>query len=309
MNGRKRSGWIFDGGGFLSVYGVGFAKACWEAGLRPNYIQAVSGGLFNGAKICECRDVRQLEENWLAVDRGEAGRVFDIRLRPLAARLLRKENSLFSSKGVDYLIRNYLDFKKINKSPLEMEVAITNESKDCRSEFFNNRQLTPEIAHAAIALMGFLPPVKIKDSYCSDGMFFSVRRALRKRCQVIFLFLNDSPINGHTSPANQSAITRVKRCIHVANNHKVLEELYSLLRERRDLFLLPHPFLPPPIKELQMATRNRQRQERALVCFAPQTLIESLQLVSFKSGDLREAISHGYEIGKKIIQQLPNQFF
>ncbi len=299
-------GWIFDGGGFLCAYGVGMAKACWEKGIKPDYIQCVSGGVFSAAKIIESQDIKELEKIWLEVEDHGPNAIFNKR-----GMLLRLgKNSLFSNHGIWQLLKR-LDMEKIAGSPTELEVILSNESKDNQTEFFSNQKLKPEDYEdfkkalcATTALMGFLPPVKIKNQIFSDGLHIDVRRALQKGCDTVFIFSNIRTSALAGDPESTSWYWRLRNCLRIVINREMRSELNSILKENEDLIIQPNPSHSTEIVQLREKFSRRKSWRRRIIYINPAIMLPTLEIITFSQGDIRKAIDHGYRTARETARNL-----
>ena len=75
--GLGKVGVVFGGGGFGGAYSVGHVKALAAHGVKADFVQGVSVGVMNAAKLVETNwDVAALEEKWRTVERLGASAIF-----------------------------------------------------------------------------------------------------------------------------------------------------------------------------------------------------------------------------------------
>lgn len=304
-----RIGWVFDGGGFLSAYGVGMAEGCWNASIRPHYIQAVSGGVFAGAKIAENRGMFNLLKIWHDIDKSRSSRVFN-RTRAL---LRLRSNSLFDDRGIRKLIQ-YINPELIRESPIDFDVVVTNETRNHQREFVSNRDLQPgcsadfvEMLYASTALMGFLPPVRMHECVYSDGMYYDIRRAFQQKCQTVFVFVNRQNYTDLIDdPYELGWQDRLKYSLKISARKNEMQSLAYLLRHHRNVALFHHPDLTEKVALMRrrLPLSQEKKPRRLIVYLSPTITIPSLEIIHFRQGDIAHAISHGCSLSRRVCRLL-----
>ena len=302
-------GWIFDGGGFTCARGAGMADACLELGIRPSYVQAVSGGIFNASKIVEKMDAKELRAIWQRVETKGPNAVFSKWYG--LWNLSRSKNALFHHGGITHLFDN-LDFKKIRESQVMLEIAVINESRSYRTDFFTNiskkasdDKVFKKMLYATTALMGFLPPARINNEVFSDGMYFDVKRAFYKiGCDTVFIFVNSPPAPRVFDPEMLGWHLRMRQCLRFAIKKTTNLEIKNLLQNNRDIYVHPHPYLESEIDRFAKKSFKRKNKKRMIVYVNPIHPIPTLELLSFKKGDISRAMEDAYKLTKEIASPL-----
>ena len=85
-------GVVFNGGGFTGAFSVGFAKAIWKNGIKPEIIQGVSVGAISAAKILE-KGIDELERTWLEIEKSGASAIFN--WWDVAPNIIKRNSGLF----------------------------------------------------------------------------------------------------------------------------------------------------------------------------------------------------------------------
>ncbi len=189
-------GMIFNGGGFTGAYSVGFAKALAARGIKPDFVQSVSVGVFSGGDLIATDwNVDALEKKWKATERLGSKKIFGRSWAGLLKNF--RGPNLFSNEGTSKFLVDSLDLEAIVASPVEFQVVTYNEKK-LRHEIFSNHdplfrrdpKLMKELMLAATGLQGFLPPVMINGEWHSDGGTFVLGEAIKAKCDTIFILSN-----------------------------------------------------------------------------------------------------------------------
>jgi NTE family protein len=188
-------GIIFNGGGFTGAFSVGYIKALWEYGIRPEHIQGVSVGALNAAKLLELENTKELEKIWLDIEKAKASNIFN--WKDIPGNIVRRSDSLYKNKGLLDIIQK-INIEKIINSPIKLQIVVCNESNGEKEIFCSHDQmfkedpkLLKEVILASASIPGILPLVKIGDQQYSDGIYFSLESMIETGCDTIFLFLND----------------------------------------------------------------------------------------------------------------------
>ena len=316
-------GVIFNGGGFTGAFSVGFAKAIWKNGIKPEYIQGVSVGALSGAKLVES-GIEELEKVWLELEQRGAKSIFN--WSDAVWNIPRKKSSIFNNHGIVELLSK-ADFAKIINSPTELQIVTTNESKDWEQEIFSNREekyrdnptsfKLPVLASTAV--QGGLPPVMIDNEQHSDGMIFSLEAAAKAGCDTIFLLLNDQAGTKQDRWDQRLSMSR-----HMFYDRNVEYELKDFLRNHKDFDVaetsnlnLEDKNLPPLIKRMIRAARSLRSVASSAVQgedinFVPhrifplhtRTPIETLSLFSLSNGDVKAAIEQGYDQASVLLDKI-----
>jgi predicted patatin/cPLA2 family phospholipase len=189
-------GMIFNGGGFTGAYSVGFAKALAARGIKPDFVQSVSVGVFSGGDLIGTNwDVAALEKKWKATEQLGSTKIFGRRWAGLLKNF--RGPHLFSNEGTSKFLVDSIDLEAIAASPIEFQIVTYNEKK-LRHEIFSNHdpgvrqnpKFIKQLMLAATGLQGFLPPVMINGEWHSDGGTFVLGEAIKARCDTIFILSN-----------------------------------------------------------------------------------------------------------------------
>ncbi len=302
--------WIKDGGGFRGAFSVGVSSVLWEH-YPPDYMQGVSVGALNAAKLAESRDPIELEVIWKKyIEKG--GQQTIANLFTVVVNYLQNRNALFSNQGI-YKLVNGLNVNKVAHSPIELDIVTTNERRDNLPEFFSNRNLTQDRYEdfrkaicASASMMGLFPPIYISQGLYSDGLNCCVETALAKGCETIFLFSNNSIwLTSLIPPENMDFQKRMRRGFQIEWSRWVLVYLENLLMKHGDLALHVHQDLPTPIANLASRfKRKNDKDAKKIIFIAPAKNIPTLSTLRFQYGDITSAINHGKQVAGRLLKQL-----
>lgn len=313
-------GVVFNGGGFSGAFSVGFARAIWELGIKPEHIQGVSVGTLNAAKIIES-GVKGLEHVWLDIEKDGASSIFN--WMDIAPNVLKRSNALFYQKGLLRIV-NGIDIAKIVQSPINLQIVTCNEFKDEQEEIFHNHdprfQENPELFRktilASTAIPGILPPIEINGEEHSDGVFFQLEPLISAGCDTIFLLLNDQAAERKARWDKRLAQER-----HKLYEKVVIAELKEILIKHKDYQVYAPDDLDLEQKNLPSLVRKMITAEKSIrstlisaakgddINFVPHRIIilyteapiSALYTTGFARGDIKTAINVGYVQAKNIL--------
>lgn len=315
-------GIIFNGGGFLGAFSVGYIKALWERGIRPAHVQGVSVGALNAAKLLELENTKELEQIWFEIEKAKASTVFN--WKDIPQNIFKKSAALFGIKGLWDIIQK-INVAKIISSPVELQIVTCNESMG-EKEIFSTRDekfiKDPDLLRQAIlasaSIPGVLPRVKIGEDQYSDGIYFSLEPMMATGCDTIFLFLNDQYME-----ENQRWDERLFNMKNFLYEEVVSFRIKEALKEHPDFKLEngdldgENKFLPPILKKI----KNIRQQIRSVassivngddINFVPHRLIilntrtpiSTLHATAFEIGDIKAAIEQGYDQASVLLKKL-----
>jgi len=313
-------GIIFNGGGFLGAFSVGYIKALWEYGIRPVHIQGVSVGALNAAKIMDTGSSEDLEKIWLDIERAKASTVFNWKDIPGNIR----SSSLYNNRGLLDIIQK-INLSKIIDSPTELQIVVCNESKGEKEVFSSHDPrfkkdpgLLKQIILASASIPGILPPVKIGDQQYSDGIYFSLESMIETGCDTIFLFLNDQFME--ESKRWDQRLFGMRNFLY---EEVISFRIKEALKEHPDFKLenedldSENKFLPPIVKRIKNIRQQIRSVASAIVSgddinFVPhriiilntRTPISTLHATAFEIGDIKAAIEQGYDQASVLLKKL-----
>ena len=189
-------GFIFDSGAFAGAYSAGHIRALEAKGIRPEFVQGVSVGVLSAGKLLSTGwDVGKLEKKWRDVEKWGPMSIFDRNWTGLLRRA--GTASLFNNEGLSRLLVDDLDTDAILNSTIEFQMVTFNEKRHRHQVFSNHEQgfkenpkLLKSVMLASVAMQGFLPPVMINGEWHSDGITFRIGKAIRAKCDTIFILSN-----------------------------------------------------------------------------------------------------------------------
>ncbi len=159
---------VLGGGASLGAHQVGALRYLEEQGIRPDAIVASSIGVIN-ACLYATGGVDHMEEAWTGM--GSVATKF----RPSWKHNPISGMSLFSMEPLAETIEEYIDFKRVIESPLDLSFVLLNLSRG-EGQFATNRHMSSvrearTLTRAGYAIPILFPPVKHKGEYFVDGGF------------------------------------------------------------------------------------------------------------------------------------------
>jgi len=270
------------GGGCNCCFQVGALEAiCERYSKKLVYIQAVSGGALNAAKLVEgnCRP-KLLKKIWLDIEKNGKGSLF-----PSMGLL---KNFLIAdtpNKKVCELVSS-LDCQKIIDSAIRLEIVTRNShlNKPC---IFSNHDIrmkgNPSFFKrpllASTSIPGFMPPVIIDGQSYSDGFILLPEVAARMECDMYFVIISDH----HHDPSDQMPW-------FFPESAQKMVSLFNYVEQHGE---------QSAIRSLQLMVG-----EEKLQVIRPSITIPSLGVMSFKEGDISAMIEHGKQEAENILYSL-----
>ena len=159
---------VLGGGASLGAHQVGAMRYLEEQGIRPDAIVASSIGVIN-ACLYASGGVDHMEDAWTGL-----GSV-TTKFRPSLKHNPISGYSLFSMDPLAEAIEEYVDFKNILQSPLDLSFVLLNVSRG-EGQFATNRHMgsvreARTLMRAGYAIPMLFPPVRHKGEYYVDGGF------------------------------------------------------------------------------------------------------------------------------------------
>lgn len=187
-------GFIYCGGGYTTAYEVGFTKAVLEKGIKPEFVQGISSGSLNAAKLVENGwNVEELIKKWLRIQQLGQDAIFNRGKLAIALHVFR--SGLFSNQNFRKFTLDDINFRAVTESPIEFQVIAQNKTTGLQTVFSNRdpeMQAHPEILEQATlasnSIPGFFPPVFINGEKYSDGNVLKLSEAVNAGCDTIFIF-------------------------------------------------------------------------------------------------------------------------
>ena len=168
MSKRQKRVFILGGGAALGAHHVGALRYLEEEGIRPDAIIASSIGVVN-ATCYATGGVSQLERAWRSFS--SLPRIFSPSFwqNPILGL------SFFSMDRLTSSIEAYVDFERVFRSKLELEVVVLNLSRGrgevhAKRDCVDARELRT-ICRAGFAIPILFPPIKHRGDWYVDGGF------------------------------------------------------------------------------------------------------------------------------------------
>ena len=158
---------VLSGGASLGSIQVGMLQALTEAGVTPDLIVGTSVGALNGGWLAarsEMAGVNALADLWRSLSRGD---VFPTNLYTGFLGFVGRRRSLVSDSGLRRLLRENLEFHRLEDAPIPLHVVATDvlTSKD----ILLSRGNPIDAIAASAAIPAVLPPVTIDGRDYIDG--------------------------------------------------------------------------------------------------------------------------------------------
>jgi len=162
---KKRTAFVFAGGGSLGAIQVGSLRELVKWGERPDFLVGASVGALNAcffAGVPDLNGVSALEAIWRGLRRRE---VFPLTLSSMV-NLLRGHGSLFESGRLRNLIERNIPIQRLEDATIPVHVVATNLS-GAPVAFSKGPSVEAVLASAAIPIA--FPSVRIGDEHLMDG--------------------------------------------------------------------------------------------------------------------------------------------
>jgi len=164
-NRKKRTAFVFAGGGSLGAIQVGSLRELVKWGERPDFLVGASVGALNACFFAGAPDevgVSALESIWRGLHRRE---VFPLTLSSMV-NLMRGRGSLFDSARLRSLIERNIPMQRLEDAKVPVHVVATNLS-GAPITFSKGPSVDAVLASAAIPIA--FPSVRIGDEHLIDG--------------------------------------------------------------------------------------------------------------------------------------------
>ena len=177
---RKKTAFVFAGGGSFGAIQVGMLLALAEQGVVADFVVGSSVGAMNAAYYAAdptLKTVERLADIWRDIRRQD---VFPITLRTLAGFIWRRD-FLVSQDGVRGLIRRNLPYKNLEQAKIPVHI-VTTDIVSGETVVLSSGSAEDAIV-ATTAIPGAFAPLRYGELYLSDGAISSntpVRIAILK---------------------------------------------------------------------------------------------------------------------------------
>jgi NTE family protein len=167
MGKKKKTAFVFAGGGSLGAVQVGMLKAVSSEGITADFLVGASVGAINAAFFASDPSMQgalRLEKIWKGIKRQD---VFQV--SPLAGALsfLSRRNHICSEKPLKRLVEKHLTFVSLEETELPCHIVATDLFDGIEVSFSKGPAVDALLASSAIP--GVFAPVKIGDHYLIDG--------------------------------------------------------------------------------------------------------------------------------------------
>ena len=235
---------VLSGGGALGAYQAGAYAALENAGIRPNWIAGTAIGAVNAAIIAgnlPHERAFRLRQFWRELSRRVALRNelgFHTRARGLADWLLAhwrhsgawpmRETSAIPSSELRELLREALDFERINSGSVRVVLGATNLDTGAETLFDNDRHvLSLDHVLASTALPGMAPVAIDGQRYGGGTVSVAPLDEARPADTLCFVIDGYDPV-----PGPRGGVSRSAREIAALRRNHDLRRTIALLGER-----------------------------------------------------------------------------
>jgi len=164
---KKKTAFVFAGGGSLGAVQVGMLKAVASKGIEADFLVGASVGAINVAFFASDPSLQgalRLEKIWKSIRRQD---VFQV--SPLAGALsfLSWRNHICSDKPLKNLIKKHLTYDRLEETKIPCYIVATDLFEGIEVSYSKGPAIEALLASSAIP--GIFPPVKIDYHYLIDG--------------------------------------------------------------------------------------------------------------------------------------------
>ncbi|NOY70725.1 MAG: patatin-like phospholipase family protein [Deltaproteobacteria bacterium] len=164
---KKKTAFVFAGGGSLGAIQVGMLKAVTSAGITPDFLVGASVGAINAAFFASDpskKGALRLEKIWKGIRRQD---VFQVSAIAGALGFLSRSNHICSEKPLKRLIEKHLTFNRLEETHIPCHIVATDMFNGVEVSFSKGPAVDALLASSAIP--GVFPPVKLGEHYLIDG--------------------------------------------------------------------------------------------------------------------------------------------
>ncbi len=220
MNKKKKTAFVFAGGGSLGAVQVGMLKAVAAAGIEADFLVGASVGAINVAFFASDPTLKgtiRLENIWKGIRRQDV-----FQLSPLGGALsfLSWRNHICSDKPLKQLIQKYLSFKSLEETRLPCYIVATDLFNGVEVSFSAGPAL--EALMASSAIPGVFPPVKLGEHYLIDGGVTNntpISVAIGKGAQRVIVFPTGMSCGLKTPP--KGVVEMALQTLNLAVGHRL----------------------------------------------------------------------------------------
>jgi NTE family protein len=221
MKNKKKTAFVFAGGGSLGAVQVGMLKAVASQGIKADFLVGASVGAINAAFFASdpsYQGVVKLEKIWTSIKQQD---VFPV--SPLAGALsfLSWRNHICSVKPLKQLIKKHIIIANLEDTRLPCYIVATDLFNGIEVSFSKGAVIDALLASSAVP--GVFPPVKLKKHYL-------------KGAKRIVVFPTGMSCGLQTPPNGVVEMALQTLNIAVSNRLKFDIEKYS---DAADIVLLP----------------------------------------------------------------------
>lgn len=237
MKKKKKTAFVFAGGGSLGAVQVGMLKAVTAAGITPNFLVGASVGAINAAFFAgdpSPAGADRLDKIWKSIRRQD---VFQV--SPLAGALsfLSWRNHICSEKPLRHLIEKHLTFDRLEETRIPCHIVTTDLFNAVEVSFSKGPAASALLASAAIP--GVFPPVKIGGHYLVDGGVTNntpISVAIAKGAERVIVFPTGMSCGLKTPP--KGVLEMALQTLNIAVSHRLKFDMERHLKSS-EIIVLP----------------------------------------------------------------------
>jgi NTE family protein len=184
---RKKTAFVFAGGGSLGAIQVGMLRVLAERGIAADMVFGSSVGALNGAYYAgmpTTEGVEKLEKIWRSLRRQD---VFPVTWRTLLG-FLRRRDFLITTDGLQRLIDQHLPYRNLEDAMVPVHIIAT-DILTGKTAVLSQGPAAPAII-ASAAIPAAFAPVKVGERYLADGAISCntpIRIAIQHGAQRLFI--------------------------------------------------------------------------------------------------------------------------
>jgi NTE family protein len=240
MSARKTTAFVLSGGGSLGAVQAGMLRALYERGVAPDVIVGTSVGAINGAFISSRPPTRETADALAAIWR-RIGRSNVFPLNPVTGFLgfFGSRDHLISDGSLRRLVRESLQFERLEESPLPLHVVTTDVISGRELRLSRGNALEAIMASAAIP--GVFPAVEWEGRPLIDGGVSNntpIRDAVDLGAERVYILPTGNACDLAEAPGG--AVAMLLHAMSLLLMRRLLAEVEAL-REQVDLIVMPPP--------------------------------------------------------------------
>jgi NTE family protein len=239
MKKRKKTAFVFAGGGSLGAIQVGMLKSITSAGIEADFLVGSSVGAINAAFFASepsHQGTLKLEKIWMNIRRQD---VFQVSALGGALSFLSWRNHICSEKPLKELIKKHLTYTSLDETKLPCHIVATDLFNGIEVSFSKGPAVPAILASSAIP--GVFAPVQLGEHYLIDGGVTNntpISVAIAKGADRVIVFPTGMSCGLTTPP--KSVVEMALQTLNLAVSNRLKFDMEKYI-DSHEIIVLPVP--------------------------------------------------------------------